>query len=89
MDGIIPFVCNALKKRRIARSMTEYERLPSGAATLAEAERFTGGGGDRYRSQSCRFEVVRSPADEPGLWRDDDGRAPPDGIPDEPFHAGP
>ncbi|KAK3132922.1 hypothetical protein QOZ80_6AG0529610 [Eleusine coracana subsp. coracana] len=83
MEGIIPFVCAAFTKRRRARTKMEYERLPYGAATLSEAERFTGGGGP-YRSQSCRFEAVaRSPADELDLWRDDDDRrAPPD---DEPF----
>jgi hypothetical protein len=67
MDGIIPFVFGAIKKRRGARSMTEeYERLHSGA----EAERFPGGG--PYRSESCRFEVARPPpADELDPWRDD------------------
>ena len=45
--------------------------------------RLTGGGASYYhnQSQSCRFVVPRSLADELHLLRDDEGRDPAEGLP--------
>ncbi|OEL29185.1 hypothetical protein BAE44_0009796 [Dichanthelium oligosanthes] len=81
MEGLIPFVCSAIKKRRATRRTTHYDLLSSpGASPPPEtrrrpAERLTGGGANlsqSYQSQSCRFVVPRSLADELHLLRDDD-----------------
>jgi len=81
MEGIIPFVCGAIKKRRLAKKAAEYERLSSAGAppTSGQEERFTGGA-YRRRSQSCRF-AADSPAGELGFSRGEGDRALPEGIP--------
>ncbi|KAL6601743.1 hypothetical protein ACP70R_044963 [Stipagrostis hirtigluma subsp. patula] len=86
MEGIIPFVCGALKKRRRARMATEYERLSFPGATPTPET--VGGGAYRFRSQSCRFATgPAATADAFDLPRDGSDRAPPpEGLPaDEPF----
>jgi hypothetical protein len=89
MDGLIPLVCGAIKRRRRAKKAVDYELLSStGAPPTWGQERFTGG--DFHpRSQSCRF-AADSPAGEPGFSRDEDNRrAPPEDLRDEPLPMAP
>lgn len=85
MEGLIPFVCGAIKKRRAAKQAVDYERLSSaGAPPTWGHERFPGGAYDHPpRSQSCRF-AARLSGDERGLSRGDGARALPEGLRDEP-----
>ncbi|CAN6218402.1 unnamed protein product [Urochloa humidicola] len=87
MDGLIPLVCGAIKRRRRAKKAADYERLSSaGAPPTRGPQRFTGGAYSS-RSQSCRF-AVDSPVGELGFsrTRDDEGnRALPEGLREEPF----
>ncbi|CAN6182993.1 unnamed protein product [Urochloa humidicola] len=81
MDGLIPLVCGAIKRRRRAKKAVDYELLSSaGAPPTRGQERFTGGA-YHSRSQSCRFPAV-SPA---GELRDEGDRALPEGLRDEPL----
>ena len=83
MDGIFPFVCAAIRRRR-ARPPDRYQRLDVPAANGREHARFDGGGGGggAYQSQSCRFPVRRPTANEPSLHDndDDDDRPPQEGF---------
>ncbi|RLM85714.1 hypothetical protein C2845_PM04G21780 [Panicum miliaceum] len=90
MEGLIPFVFGAIKKRRATRRTAHYDLVSSPGASPPPqttrgrpAERLTGGGANYYRnqSQSCRFVVPRSLADELHLMRDDDGRDRAEGLP--------
>ncbi|CAN6167678.1 unnamed protein product [Urochloa humidicola] len=84
MDGLIPLVCGAIKRRRRAKKAVDYELLSSaGAPPTRGQERFTGGA-YHSRSQSCRFPAV-SPAGELGFSRDEGDRALPEGLRDEPL----
>ena len=88
MEGLIPFVCGAIKKRRAAKQAVDYERLSSAGAPPAWGhERFPGGAYDHPpRSQSCRFAARSSADDERGFSRDEGVRAlPEEGLRDEPF----
>ncbi|XP_062200136.1 uncharacterized protein LOC133902535 [Phragmites australis] len=88
VEGLIPFVCGAIKKRRRERRTMDYERLSSSGAppTQGRPERFAGAA--YGHSQSCRF-VARSPADELDLSHGErlraGRRAPPEGLPAEQF----
>ncbi|KAL6655227.1 hypothetical protein ACP70R_006053 [Stipagrostis hirtigluma subsp. patula] len=88
MEGLVPFVCRAIKKRRATRRTTDYEFLSSSGGSpppptrRQPEDRFTGGGA-HHHSQSCRFVVARSLADELDLWRHDGVRAPPEDLPAE------
>ncbi|KAL6846759.1 hypothetical protein ACP4OV_024207 [Aristida adscensionis] len=81
MEGLIPFVCGAIRSRRRVRKTMEYERLASPAGGGAAAppppappgRRFAGGDSRYFVSQSCRFDVARPAADG--------GRSPPEGLP--------
>ncbi|XP_062198460.1 uncharacterized protein LOC133901196 [Phragmites australis] len=87
MEGLIPFVYGAIKKRRGTRRTAHHEFVssPGSPPTRGRApERFTGGAYHSH-SQSCRFVVAPSLADELDLLHDGDGRAPPEGLPDAPF----
>ncbi|OEL22045.1 hypothetical protein BAE44_0016938 [Dichanthelium oligosanthes] len=87
MEGLIPFVCGAMKRRKRAKKAVDYKRLSSSASappTLGQ-ERFAGGAYYHSRSQSCRFAAC-SPADELGFSRDEGDRALPDeGLRHEPL----
>ncbi|KAG2644660.1 uncharacterized protein LOC120696121 [Panicum virgatum] len=85
MEGIIPFVCGAIKKRRLAKKAVDYERLSSAGAppTSGQEGRFAGGA-YRCRSQSCRF-AADSPAGVLGFSRGEGDRALPEGTRDEPL----
>jgi hypothetical protein len=91
MEGLIPFVCGAIKKRRAAKQAVDYECLSSAGAppTWGWAhERFPGGAYDhpRSRSQSCRFAARSAADDESGFSRGEGVRALPEGLHrDEPF----
>ncbi|CAL5082398.1 unnamed protein product [Urochloa decumbens] len=89
MEGFIPFVYGAFKRRRATRRTMHYDLISTPGASPpppqtrpgrpAAERRLTG---DAYhhsqsQSQSCRFVVRRSLADELHLLRDDEGREPP------------
>jgi hypothetical protein len=82
VEGLISFVFSAIKKRRATRKTMHYDHLSSlgSPPTRGLPERFTGGGASynaQATTQSCRFVVAPSLADELDLWRGDDaGRAP-------------
>ncbi|KAE8801618.1 hypothetical protein D1007_22641 [Hordeum vulgare] len=77
MEGIFPFFCSAIRRRR-PRPPDRYERLAVPGGLGREHESLAGGG--RYQhSQSCRFPARRPGADELGLGRDDD-RPPPEDL---------
>ena len=85
MEGLIPFVCGAIKKRRAAKQAVDYERLSSAGAPPTWGwghERFPGGAYDhpRSRSQSCRFAARSSVDDELGFSRGEGVRALPEGL---------
>jgi hypothetical protein len=83
MEGLIPFVCGAISKRRAAKRAVDYERLSSAGAPPTRGwghERLPGGAYDHPRSQSCRF-AARSSPDERGFSRDE-------GVRDEPSPPG-
>ncbi|CAN6198572.1 unnamed protein product [Urochloa humidicola] len=90
MEGLIPFVFGAIKKRRATRRTMHFDLISTPGAsphlqTRPAAERRLTG--DAYynsesqrQSQSCRFVVRRSLADELQLLRRDGGdvgRDPP------------
>ncbi|KAF7073671.1 hypothetical protein CFC21_078619 [Triticum aestivum] len=85
MEGIFPFFCEAIRRRR-PRPPDRYERLavPAGAAggLGREHESLAGGGHYQYQySQSCRFPVRRPGADDLGLGLGhDDDRPPPEDL---------
>jgi hypothetical protein len=97
MEGLIPFVFGAIKRRRATRKTMHYDLISSPGASppppplqtrgrpAAAAEQLTGGAYYNsqlsQQSQSCRFVVRRSLADELHLLRDDDddGRDTPAG----------
>ncbi|RCV12537.1 hypothetical protein SEVIR_2G287200v4 [Setaria viridis] len=92
MEGLIPFVFGAIKKRRATRRTMHYDLISSPGSSpppplqtrgRPAAERLTGGAyhsqSGSSQSQSCRFVVRRSLADELHLLRDDDGRDTPAG----------
>ncbi|KAF8780792.1 hypothetical protein HU200_000734 [Digitaria exilis] len=92
MEGLIPFVYGAIKKRRATRRTTHYDLVSfpgasppppqtRGRAATAEEELAGGEYHSQGQSQSCRFVVRRSLADELHLLRDDDndGRDSPAG----------
>jgi len=89
MEGLIPFVYGAIKKRRATRRTMHYDLVSSPGASsppqttgVRPAERrLTGGANCHNQSQSCRFVVPRSLADELHLLRDDEGRDPAEGLP--------
>ena len=90
MEGLIPFVYGAIKKRRATRRTMHYDLVSSPGASPPQTtrgrpaeRRLTGGGASYYhnQSQSCRFVVPRSLADELHLLRDDEGRDPAEGLP--------
>ncbi|XP_025799761.1 uncharacterized protein LOC112879633 [Panicum hallii] len=85
MEGIIPFVCGAIKRRRLVKKASDYERLSSAGAppTWGQQERFTCGA-YRSRSQSCRL-AADSPAGVLGFSGDEGDGALPEGIRDEPL----
>nr|CAB3457623.1 unnamed protein product [Digitaria exilis] len=86
MEGIIPLVSGAIKRRRRAKKAVDYELLSSAGApapTWGHQERSTGAA-YHSRSQSCRFPA-RSPDDELCSSRDEGDRALPEGLRDEPF----
>ncbi|KAI4989079.1 hypothetical protein ZWY2020_036396 [Hordeum vulgare] len=78
MEGIFPFFCSAIRRRR-PRPPDRYERLAVPGGLGREHESLAGGG--RYQhSQSCRFPARRPGADELGLGHDDDDRPPPEDL---------
>ncbi|CAN6198569.1 unnamed protein product [Urochloa humidicola] len=86
MDGLIPMVCGAIKRRRRVKKAADYERLSSaGAPPTRGQERFTGSA-YHPRSQSCRYHAD-SPAGELGFsrTRDEGDRVLPEGLREEPF----
>jgi hypothetical protein len=80
VEGLISFVYGAIKKRRAMRKTTHYEHLSSlGSSpptTRGLPERFLVRGAAPYNAQtttqSCRFVVATSLAQELHLWRGDD-----------------
>ncbi|CAN6205313.1 unnamed protein product [Urochloa humidicola] len=84
MDGLIPLVCGAIKRRRRANKAVDYERLSSAGAPPTRGQERFAGGAYHSRSQSCRFPAD-SPAGELAFSRDDDDRPLPGGLRDEPF----
>lgn len=83
MEGLIPFVYGAIKKRRATRRTMHYDLMSSPGGSPPQtrerppAEQRYAGGAHRPQSQSCRFVVPRSLADELHLLRDDgDGEEP-------------
>jgi hypothetical protein len=90
MEGLIPLVCGAIKKRRAAKQAVDYERLSSAAGAPPTCgwghERFPGAYDHPPRSQSCRFAARSSADDERGFSLGEGGRAlPEEGLRDEPF----
>ncbi|RLN33527.1 uncharacterized protein C2845_PM03G03410 [Panicum miliaceum] len=87
MEGLIPFVYGAIKKRRATRRTTHYDLVSSPGASPPPPQTTRGrpaerlNGGANYQSQSCRFVVPRSLADELHLLRDDEGRDRAEGLP--------
>jgi len=87
MEGLIPFVYGAIKKRRATRRTMHYDLVSSPGASPPQTtrgrpaeRRLTGGANCHNQSQSCRFVVPRSLADELHLLRDDEGRDPAEGL---------
>ncbi|KXG36020.1 hypothetical protein SORBI_3002G266700 [Sorghum bicolor] len=87
MEGLIPFVFGAIKKRRATRRTMHYDLVSSPGGSPPPPhhhhrtrerpppaeQRYAGGGAQRpHQSQSCRFVVPSSLADELHLLRDDD-----------------
>ncbi|CAN6167681.1 unnamed protein product [Urochloa humidicola] len=92
MEGLIPFVFGAIKKRRATRRTMHFDLISTPGASPAPPPQTRGRpaaerrltSSDAYnqaqgQSQSCRFVVRRSLADELQLLRDggDDGRETP------------
>lgn len=91
VEGLISFVFGAIKKRRATRKTMHYENLSAFGSppTRGLPERFTGGRAayTAQTTQSCRFVVAPSLAQELDLWRGgDNGRAQAEGLP---LHAPP
>jgi hypothetical protein len=77
VEGLISFVYGVIKKRRATRKTTHYENLSSLASppTRGLPERFARGAAPynaQTTTQSCRFVVAPSLAQELDLWRGDD-----------------
>ncbi|KAJ1290447.1 hypothetical protein BS78_02G244100 [Paspalum vaginatum] len=93
MEGLIPLVCGAIKKRKSAKRAVDYERLsPAGAPppmTTWGHERVPGGAYCRSRSQSCRFAAPSPDEGVLGFSRGEGSQAQagalPEGLRDEPF----
>ncbi|TVU08905.1 hypothetical protein EJB05_42332, partial [Eragrostis curvula] len=87
VEGLISFVFGAIKKRRATRKTMHYEHLSALGSPPRRGlpERVTGGAYHAQATQSCRFVVAPSLADELSLWRGDGVCARPEGLQDAPF----